>query len=126
MFGEYTKAVMTIVVSTIGALVTALGPGNQSLGDLTTQTWILTIVSILGSGGIVWFCENGPWHTYIKTVVGFLSAGFTSLVAAFDDGVVTQGEMLTALGAAIVATGFVFQMANAARIPRGSTTHSRV
>lgn len=120
----YAKAIITLVVAVVGALVTALGPGNESLGDLSTQTWLVALGTVLGSSGLVWFCENGPWHQYIKTVVAFLSAGVPSLVAALDDGVITQGELLAAFSVAVVATGLVFQTPNAVRTTR--TTHQRV
>jgi hypothetical protein len=109
---QYAKAVLTVIVATAGALVTALGPGNMNLGDLTTQSWLVAIGTVLGSGGLVWFTENGPWHPYIKTVVAFLSAGVASLVVALNDGVISQGELLTAFSAAVVATGLVFQVPN--------------
>lgn len=106
------KAVVTTVVSAIGALVVALGPGNNTLGALDATHWLVAAGTILGSGGIVWFCENGPWHPYIKTVVAFLSAGIASLVVALNDGVISQAEWLIAFSAAVAATGLVFQVKN--------------
>jgi hypothetical protein len=108
----YAKAILATIVATIGALVTALGPGSHNLGDLTTQTWLVAVGSILSSGALVWWTENGPWHPYIKTVLASAGAFVTSLITAFNDGVVTQGELLTAISAAIVATGLVMQAAN--------------
>jgi hypothetical protein len=85
------KALMAILVSLAGALAVALGTGNTgSLGSLDATHWLLAIASVLGSGGVVWFCENGPWHPYIKTVVAFLSAGIASLVTALNDSIITQ------------------------------------
>jgi hypothetical protein len=107
------KAAVTLVVSAVGALVTALGTSpQQSLGSLDTTHWLLAIGAVLSSSGMVWWVENGPWHQYIKTVVAFLSAGVASLVVALNDNVITQAEWLTAFGAAVVATGFVFQVRN--------------
>ncbi len=109
----YMKALLAIVVATVGALVTGLGTSpQQSFSTLSTAQWLVAIGSILGSGGVVWFVENGPAHAYIKTVVAFLSAGIASLVVALGDSVITQAEWLTAFGAAVVATGLVFQVAN--------------
>lgn len=110
---NYLKALVAIVVSAAGALVVALGPGSNSLGALSTQTWLIAIGSVLGSGGVVWFVENGPAHTYIKTVVAFLTAGVASLVTALNDGVITQSEWLVAFVAAVTATGLVYQAKNA-------------
>ncbi len=67
---------------------------------------------MLGSGGIVWFTENGAAHAYIKTVVAFLSAGIASLVTALNDNVITQSEWLVAFIAAVTATGLVYQVRN--------------
>lgn len=109
------KALLAIVVSAAGALVTALGTSpQQSLNHLSTATWLIAIGSILGSGGIVWFCQNTPGIAggVIKAAVAFGSAGIASLVVALNDNVITQAEGLTALIAAITATGFVYQATN--------------
>ena len=107
------KAVIAVVVSAVGAIVTALGTSpEQSFHTLSTVQWLVAIGSVLGSGGIVWFVENGPAHTYIKTVVAFLSAGIASLVVALGDNHISQAEWLTAFAAAVVATGLVFQVPN--------------
>ncbi len=107
------KAVVAVVVSAAGALVTALGTSpQQNLGHLDTKTWLIAVGSVLGSGGLVWLTENGAAHAYIKTVVAFLSAGIASLVVALSDNVINQAEWLTAFSAAVVATGFVYQARN--------------
>ena len=112
----YAKALIAIVISAAGALVVALGPGTgQSIGNLDATHWLLAIGSVLGSGGVVWFVENGPAHAYIKAVVAFLSAGIASLVTALNDGVITQSEWIVAFVAAVTATGFVFQVKNSAK-----------
>lgn len=109
------KAVVAIIISAAGALVTALGPGSNTLDKIDTTHWLLAVAAVLGSGGIVWFCENGPWHPYIKTVVAFLSAGIASLVTALQDNHITQSELLVAFVAAVTATGLVFQVRNTAK-----------
>jgi drug/metabolite transporter (DMT)-like permease len=110
------KAVLAVVVSAAGALVVALGTGNNgTLSSLDTKTWLLAVGTVLGSGGIVYFVENGPAHAYIKTVVAFLSAGIASVVTALNDGHITQTEWLVAFVAAVTATGFVYQATNTAR-----------
>lgn len=104
------KAFLAIVVSAAGALVVALGTGSDSgIGDLDLAHWLLGIGTVLGSGGVVYFCENGPWHTYFKAVVAFLSGGIASLVVALNDNHITQAELLVAFVAAVTATGFVYQ-----------------
>lgn len=108
------KAVIAVVVSAAGALVVALGPAGNTLGDLSTQSWLIAAGTILGSGGIVWFCENiqGIAGGVIKAAVAFLSAGVASLVVALNDGVITQSEWLIAFVAAVTATGLVYQAKN--------------
>lgn len=107
------KAIIAILVSAAGALAVALGTGNNGgLGSLDTTHWLLALASVLGSGGVVWFVENGPWHTYIKAVVAFGSAGIASLVTALNDNHITQAEYLVAFVAAVTATGLVYQVSN--------------
>lgn len=110
--GAYTKALAAVVVSALAALVAALGTGATDFGDISTQHWLVAAGAVLGSGGLVWLTENGPAAPYIKAVMAFLSAGIASLVVGLDDDILTRAEQLTALSAAIVATGFVFQLKN--------------
>jgi len=113
------KAAIAIAVSAAGALVVALGTGNNSsIGHLDTTHWLLAIASVLGSGGVVYFCENGPDHPYIKTVVAFLSAGIASLVTALNDNHITQSEWLVAFIAAVTATGLVYQATGTQKTPQ--------
>ena len=107
----YPKAILAVVVSALGALVVALGAGDTDFGDVDTKTWLIAAVAVLGSGGMVWLTQNGPAAPYIKALIAFLSAGMASLVIALDDDHLTRAEQLTALSAAIVATGFVYQFA---------------
>jgi hypothetical protein len=109
------KAIVAIVIAAAGALVTALGPGNNSLSSIDTTHWLLAAAAVLGSGGIVWFTENGPWHPYIKAVMAFLSGGIASLVTALNDGQITQSEWIVAFVAAVTATGLVYQVTNTPR-----------
>lgn len=110
------KALMATVISFAGALTVALGTGNSgSISSLDTTHWLLIAATVLGSGGIVWFTQNGPEHTYIKAVVAFLSAGIASLVTALNDGHITQAEWIVAFVAAVTATGLVYQVSNGVR-----------
>lgn len=108
----YLKALAAIVVAALGAAVVALGTGATDFGDISTQNWLIAALAVLGSGGMVWLTENGPSAPAIKAVMAFLSGGIGTLVIALDDDVLTRAEQLTAVAAAIVATGFVFQVAN--------------
>lgn len=109
------KAVMAIVVSAAGALVTALGTSpEQTLSGLSAKTWLVAIIAILGSGGFTWLAQNIPGVAggIIKAVVAFLTAGLASLVVALNDGVITQAEWITAFSAAAVALAAVYQITN--------------
>lgn len=106
------KAVLAIVVSALGAVTIALGTGNTDIGDIDTKSWLVAALAVIGSGGVVWLTENGPAAPAIKAVMAFLSAGLGALVLALDDNVISQAEWLTAFSAAIVATGFVYQIRN--------------
>jgi hypothetical protein len=109
----FVKALLATLAATVGALVVALGPGSNSLGQLDTKTWLVAILTILGSGGLVAWVENVPSVAPIaKAVVGFLSAGIASLVVALNDGVITQSEWLVAFGAAVAAAAAVYQIKN--------------
>jgi hypothetical protein len=118
----YAKAVLSALVALAGALAVGLGTGNDSsLGALDLHTWLLGAAAVLGSGGIVYLCENGPWHPYIKTVVAFLSSGIASLITALNDNHITQAELLVAFSAAVTATGLVFQVSNTRLAARRTT-----
>lgn len=108
----HLKALAAVVVAALGALVVALGTGHTDFADIDTQSWLVAALAVLGSGGLVWFTENGPAAPAVKAVMAFLSGGIGTLVVALDDDVLTRAEQLTALSAAIVATGLVFQVSN--------------
>lgn len=109
---SYLKAIVAVGVSALGALAVALGTGATDFSDIDTKSWLIAALAVLGSGGLVWLTENGPAAPYIKAVMAFLSAGIGSLVLALDDDVLTRAEQLTALAAAVVATGLVYQVTN--------------
>lgn len=116
---QYLKAFAAIVVAAIGAVVVALGTGATDLEDISTKSWLIAALTVLGSGGMVWLTQNGPAAPAIKAVMAFFSAGIGSLVIALDDDVLTRAEQLTAFAAAIVATGFVYQLPNEGDPPDG-------
>lgn len=108
----YLKAIVAVLVSAVGALVVALGTGKTDFSDIDASSWLVALLTVLGSGGLVYLSENGPAAPAIKAVMAFLSAGVGSLVLALDDNFVTHAEWLTAVSAAVVATGFVYQVSN--------------
>src|SRR5688572_27027210 len=101
----YLKAGLAVLVSAMGAVVVALGTGATDFEDISTKSWLIAALAVIGSGGMVWLTENGPAAPAIKAVMAFLSAGIGSVVLALDDDVLTRAEQLTALSAAIIATG---------------------
>lgn len=119
---KYAKAAAAVVVSAVGALVVALGTGNTDFEDISTKSWLIAALTVLGSGGLVWFTANGPAAPYIKALVGGLTAGIGSLVIALDDDVITRAEQLTAFAAAVVGLGIVYQVVNEDAPPDGGVT----
>jgi peptidoglycan/LPS O-acetylase OafA/YrhL len=107
----YAKAFVTALVAAIASIISILGPG-EGLGDVTAVGWITTALAVLGSAGVVWYVENGPAAKYSKAVVAMATAGLASLVVALDDNVVSTGEWLVAVVAALVASGLVFATPN--------------
>jgi hypothetical protein len=110
---NYLKAFVAIIVSAVGAVVVALGTGATDFSDIDTKSWLIAALAVLGSGGMVWWAQNGPGAPAIKAILAFLSAGIGSSVIALDDDVFTRAEQLTAFSAAVVATGLVYQAKNA-------------
>lgn len=107
------KAVAALVMATLGALVTALGVGDDtSLANLDWKTWLVALGTIVGSGYLVYLVENvfGIAGGIAKAAQALLTTGIASLVVALDDGHVTQAEFLTAAMVAIAATGIVYQL----------------
>lgn len=114
---NWQKAAVAIILSAATALVTALGTSpQQNLSHLGWIDWLTVIGAILGSGGIVYFTENGAAHLYIKAVVGAGGAFVTALITAYADNIVSQAEWITAFAAAIVAFAAVFQTTNGVRV----------
>lgn len=106
----YPKALAAIVLSAAGSLAVALGTGQTDFGDISAKSWLIAALAVLGSGGFVWFTENGPAAPAVKAFLAFLTAGIGSAVVALDDDIFSRAEQLTAFAAAVAATGFVYQL----------------
>jgi hypothetical protein len=122
---KYAKALVTLVISFLGALVTALGTGNNaSFGSIDLKHWLIAMATVVGSTGMVALVENIPGvaGTVAKAIVAFLSAGIGSLIIALNDNHISQAEGLVALIAAISATGLVYQVPNVIRVARPAQT----
>jgi hypothetical protein len=113
---ENYKALLAVLVSAAGALITALATTSSgNIGDIDLLHWLIALGTVVGSGALVWFAENieGVAGGIIKSALSFLSAGIASLIIALDDDVISQAEWLTAFIAAVLATGLVYQVPNA-------------
>lgn len=106
------KAVAALGMATLGALIVAIGPGNNTLGDLSGKTWLVAAGSIVSSGALVYVVENviGVAGGVAKSFQALATTGIASLVVALDDGIISQGEWLTAASVAIAASGIVYQI----------------
>jgi hypothetical protein len=110
---QYTKAIVALVAAALAALATAVGNGET--GDLDGNDWIKVALVVLGGAAVTWFVENvqGVAGGIIKAVVGGATAFLTALSVAYEnDGVISQGEWLTAFGALVVALSAVYQLRN--------------
>jgi hypothetical protein len=101
----WVKAGVAVVLAVLGALTTAFATGATTVGDIDTQTWLIALGTVLASGALVAFVENikGLAGGIIKAVIGAFGAAVASLVPAFDDRVVSQLELVTAVSAFVAA-----------------------
>jgi hypothetical protein len=113
---DYAKTVVALVVAAAGALVTALGPGDMSLSDLSTKSWIEAAIAVVGSAAAVHLVDNfaGVAGSVAKAVSAALTAGLGALLLAMADesaggAHITQSEWLGVFLTAVLATGFVYQ-----------------
>lgn len=107
----YIKAGIALVMAVLAALTTAL-TGATDIGDIDTQTWLIALGTVLASGALVALVENVPGVAggIMKAVIGAFGAAIAALVPAFDDRVVTQLELVTALSAFVAALALVYQI----------------
>ena len=109
--GAYTKAIVALVAAVATAVATGVGNGN--LGDLNGSDWVWVALAVIGTPAAVWFAENGPAAPVIKAVLAAAGAGLTALTVAYEnDGLISQGEWLTAIGALLVALTAAYQLRN--------------
>ena len=114
--GEYAKAIVALVASAAAAVAVAVG--NGAIDDLDGEDWVKIALVIVGGTAATWFAQNVPgvFGGVIKAVLGASAAGLTALSVAYEnDGVISQGEYLTALGATLVALTAVYQVSNEKR-----------
>lgn len=113
MNGKYGKAILATLISIGAAFATALGTSpQQNLSHLGPVDWLKIILAILASGGFTWWVENvvGVAGGIIKAFAAGAGALCTSLITAYADSVVTQGELIGAITAAAIAILGVYQV----------------
>lgn len=110
---EYVKAIAALVAAAAAAVATAIG--NGQIDDLDGASWVKVALVVLGGAAATWFVENvqGVAGGIIKAVIGASTAFLAALSAGYEnDGVISQGELLTAIGALLVALTAVYQLRN--------------
>ena len=115
MNSRYAKAILAFLIAVGGALVTALGTSpQQNLSHFDTVTWLTTIGAILATPALTALVENMPGIAggIIKAIVGSGGAFLTSLIAAYADNVVTQGEWIGAVCIGLTALAGIYQVTN--------------
>jgi hypothetical protein len=107
----WVKAGVALIMAILAALTVAL-TGKTDIGDIDTQTWLIALGAVLASGALVAFVDNVPgiYGGAIKSFIGAAGAFVTALVPAFDDRVVSQLELLTAVSAFVAALALVYQI----------------
>lgn len=111
--GPYTKALVTLAAAILAALAAQVGQGD--LDGIDGEGWVRIGVLVLGGSAATWFAENVPgfFGGVIKAVIGAATALLTSLQAAYEnDGLISQGELLTAFSLALAALTAVYQLRN--------------
>lgn len=119
------KAVVATVIALGTVLVTALGTSpQQNLSHFSGADWLKVIVAFLGTGAVTWWCQNiqGVAGGIIKAFVAGAGAFCTALITAYADQVITQGELLGAIVAGLVALAAVYQVPN---LPVGARRMNR-
>lgn len=115
---KYMKAIIALVAAIAAAIAT--GVGNGDIGNLSSSDWISIALVILGGTALTWFVENVPGVAggIIKAFTAASTAGLTALQTGYlEDNHLSQGEVLTAVGAFLVALTVTYQVPNAPDSP---------
>lgn len=105
------KAVIAFVAAVATAIATAVG--NGSLDGLSAREWVGAALIILGGTALTQLVDNvaGVYAGAIKSIIGGVTSFLTALDVGYqNDGVISQGEFLTAVGAFFVALSVVYQV----------------
>lgn len=117
------KGLLALVVAFGTVLVTALGTSpQQNFSHLSWVDWLKVIVAFLATGAFTsWVSNikavvNGiPVVGVVKAVAAALGVFCTGIITAYADQIVTQGELIGAVTAAVVAGLAVYQTPNLVR-----------
>jgi hypothetical protein len=110
---KYAKAVVALIAAVATAVAAAVG--NGQLDDLDGAGWVKVALVVLGGTAATWWTQNVPglFGGVIKAVMAAATAGLTALSVAYEnDGVISQGEYLTAVAATLVALAATYQVPN--------------
>lgn len=116
---KYAKSILATVIALATVLATALGTSpQQNLGHLDTVDWLKVIVAFLATGAATAWVDNVPGYAggIIKAAVATIGTFCTALITAYADQIVTQGELIGAITAALIALAAVYQVPNLVRV----------
>lgn len=125
---KYAKAAVATIIALLSGLVTALGTSpQQNLTHLSGTDWLKFIVAFLATGAVTWWVQNVPGIAggIIKAFVAGAGAFCTALITAYADQIITQGELIGAFTAALLALASVYQVPNLVRVVATQTTYKR-
>jgi hypothetical protein len=112
MYSKYAKEVLALVIAAGTVLVTALGTSpQQNLGHLSGYDWLKCVVAFLATGAVTAFVTNVPGIAggIIKAFVAGAGAFCTALITAYSDSIITQGELIGAIVAAVIAIAAIYE-----------------
>lgn len=112
---KYAKGLLALVLAFGTVLVTALGTSpQQNLSHLGWQDWLKVILAFLGTGAFTAWVTNIPGTAggVIKAFAAGVGTFCTALITAYADQIITQGELIGAVVAAVTAGLAIYQTPN--------------
>lgn len=109
---QYLKALAAAAVAGAASIATALDDDT-----ISNVEWMTAGLAVCGSAGVVWYVTNGPGGQYAKALFGGLTAGFTALIVAMQDNILSSQETVTTGIAVLVGLGLVAAVPNSEPSP---------
>jgi hypothetical protein len=109
----YLKAGVALLAAVAAAVAAGVGAGE--VGDIDGAGWVKIALVVLGGTALTAFVENvhGVAGGIIKAVIASATSFLTALATGYEtDGVISQGELLVAVGAGFTALAAVYQLRN--------------